>query len=389
MTAYIILFFISIFPVIAKKKPGNGYYVMQCLLFILVAGLRNHVGGDTLGYMSDWEIYPPIQDLNLIYFITLRYQPGWIILNCLCKSISQDFFILQLIIACFVNISIFYIVKKYSPDKYFTILLYLLLSYCYFNFEILRESIAACIFLFAFQSFYNKNWLKYYILITIGFLFHDGIIIFSILPIFYKFVTTNISLKKYGIIIIIIISFVLFNPIVINNLLFLLPGNSGESFMNSYGKESIGSFIGQIRYVVTLTVYVAMSMSGNFRKHKYILAAFFLFVCIQFLGFLLPVFSSRVANYMKIYYFIAVTVFLVGYKDNILKIALIMLMSFSFFNYYFSNVTSWTTPYANVSSNKYYLYEIFVPYYSIFEDPDNNVMERRQEIYNQTNNQDN
>ena len=33
------------------------------------------------------------------------------------------------------------------------------------------------------------------------------------------------------------------------------------------------------------------------------------------------------------------------------------------------------------SSDRYYFYELFVPYYSIFDTPDNNVVARRKAIY--------
>ena len=34
-----------------------------------------------------------------------------------------------------------------------------------------------------------------------------------------------------------------------------------------------------------------------------------------------------------------------------------------------------------IQKDRYYFYELFVPYYSIFETPDNNVVARRKAIY--------
>ena len=46
---------------------------------------------------------------------------------------------------------------------------------------------------------------------------------------------------------------------------------------------------------------------------------------------------------------------------------------------YFVDVTNLVS--TKPSSDRYYFYEVFVPYYSIFETPDNNVVARRKAIY--------
>lgn len=379
MTVYIILIIISLLPLISKHHIPRGYYYAQCLIFIMVAGLRNHVGGDTLGYMQDWESYPTIDNLNIIHFVIFRYQPGWIILNCLCKTFSPEFYILQIVISTFINISIFYIIQKYSPNKYFSVLIYLLLYYCYFNFEILRESIAVCIFLFAFEKFYNKQWIKYYLLLIVGFLFHDGIFLFSILPFLHKFIVSDITIKKY--IIISVIAIVFFNPIILSKFMFLLPGDRDENFMTGYGSMEIGSVAGLIRAIITIGIYIIISISSNLKNNKFILSALFIFISLQIFGVFMPIFSIRISNYFKIYYSIAITIFLYGNRDYICKYALILLLCFSFYKTYFEDVTQWTTLIASTSTTRYYFYERYVPYYSIFEIPDNSVIAKRKDIY--------
>ena len=54
-------------------------------------------------------------------------------------------------------------------------------------------------------------------------------------------------------------------------------------------------------------------------------------------------------------------------------------MIISFFRYYFVDVTNLVS--AKESSDRYYFYELFVPYYSIFDTPDSNIVARRKAIY--------
>lgn len=55
------------------------------------------------------------------------------------------------------------------------------------------------------------------------------------------------------------------------------------------------------------------------------------------------------------------------------------LITIAFVRYYFVDVTNLVS--SRQSSDRYYFYELFVPYYSIFDTPDNNVIARRKAIY--------
>lgn len=55
------------------------------------------------------------------------------------------------------------------------------------------------------------------------------------------------------------------------------------------------------------------------------------------------------------------------------------LMLIAFIRTYFVDVTYQVS--SKETSDRYYFYERYVPYYSIFETPDNNVIARRKAIY--------
>ena len=101
------LFFRHKVPFLASKY----WYWGECILLILVAGLRLVVGGDTQTYMSDYDRYPTLDEFTIFHFALFRYQPLWILLNVLAKTIYPEFYVLQLILACVVNPVTFYIIK--------------------------------------------------------------------------------------------------------------------------------------------------------------------------------------------------------------------------------------------------------------------------------------
>ena len=116
------LFFRHKVPFLASKY----WYWGECILLILVAGLRLVVGGDTQTYMSDYDRYPTLDEFTIFHFALFRYQPLWILLNVLAKTIYPEFYVLQLILACVVNPVTFYIIKKETDKKFEVAFVYLI-----------------------------------------------------------------------------------------------------------------------------------------------------------------------------------------------------------------------------------------------------------------------
>lgn len=72
---YILLFLFLLVPVIrydllAKKGGEDLWYWTSVILLVLVAGLRYRVGGDTLVYMAEYNMYPKIDELAYFDFET-------------------------------------------------------------------------------------------------------------------------------------------------------------------------------------------------------------------------------------------------------------------------------------------------------------------------------
>jgi len=210
---FVFLFLLVLNFDIGNVKTGsNFWYKSAGLSLIFLSGLRYKVGGDTLAYFDFFDSYPLLSELTSYDFTNSRWDPMWVILSSISKSIYDDFTLFQIIHATFINIVIFDFVKKNTQYRFTAILIYYLFFYLYFNTEIMRESLAVCFFLLAYPFYKSKNWIKYYLFTIIAFFFHSSAIITLVFPIF-----RYINFNKKGIII-------LFGAfIVLNSATYLLP----------------------------------------------------------------------------------------------------------------------------------------------------------------------
>lgn len=378
---YLFLIIIFCLPIILKNKVpffgSNTWYWGQCVLLILIAGLRLVVGGDTQTYMSDFDRYPTIDEFTVFHFALFRYQPLWILLNVLAKSIYPEFFVLQIILACIVNPVTFYIIQKETDKKFEVAILYLLFQFLYLNCEIMRETFSICIFYFAFGYLIKHKWLKYYGLCVIAFLFHDAAAFYFILPFFLLILTKEFTPRFTFVLAVVLLIFA--NPLILSKLLFFLPDSRIDTFTDFYSKMAIGSVLGLIRSIIEIpfVYFIIINVKGHVSYKVYI--GLKMFFCLHIIGLMMPVFVNRICNSYNLFYYIALVEFLYVMRQKIITGIYCTLLTIAFVRYYFVDVTNLVS--TKPSSDRYYFYELFVPYYSIFETPDNNVVARRKAIY--------
>ena len=190
---YFVVFILLLIPVVkydwmAKTGGEKGWYYFSLIVLILLAGLRYRVGGDTLMYMSVFDECPTLDELKYFDFETAQYNPLWYVFNAFSKSIYNDFFVFQLIHACIVNPIFFSFFKKYCPNYYFSvILMYYVGYYCYFNMEVLRESLAICLLLLGTKCLLEKKWLPYYGLCVAALFMHYSALVMFLFPFLFLF----------------------------------------------------------------------------------------------------------------------------------------------------------------------------------------------------------
>jgi len=184
---YIVLYLIALFPVFyydnsKRVDVKNRYLIFEWLCVVCLMGFRYHVGGDSYNYEEFYKTYPTLSDIHKFNFLESKFGFLWDLFTIICKTISDDFFGQQIIVAVIVNFSIFYFFKKHVR-KYFTAIFIFVLLYLFkYNTEILRASISVSIFLFSFDYLINKKWLIYYVFCIISYLFHHEAIVLFFLP---------------------------------------------------------------------------------------------------------------------------------------------------------------------------------------------------------------
>lgn len=361
----------------ASLFSSNYWYWGECIALILVAGLRLIVGGDTQTYMNDFDRYPTFDEFTIFHFALFRYQPLWILLNVIAKSIYPEFFVLQLMLSAIVNPVTFYVIQKETDKKFEVAIVYLLFQFLYLNCEIMRETFSICIFYFAFGYLIKHKWLQYYALSFVAFLFHDAAAFYFVLPLMLPILTREFK-PKY-IIGISILILAIANPLTLAKFSTLLPNGRADSMSETYSKMEIGSIFGLIRGIIDLIlIYFIILYTRGHVSYKVYIATKIAFI-LHLLGLFMPIFITRICNPFNLFYYISWITFLYSNKNFKINFIYGTFMFIAFIRTYFIDVTSQVS--SKETSDRYYFYERYVPYYSIFETPDPYIIARRKAIY--------
>jgi len=392
---YLFLFIIALYPVykydlkLARQNKGvrytkeaNRYYKLLMFIFIFIAGLRNKVGLDTYSYMEMWNYeIPSLEDITPQFLAIAKYQPLWYILSSASKEINSSFFLFQFIHASIVNFIVFNFVSKHSTHKFSVIFVYSLVIYIFFNCEIMRESLAVCFFLLAYDSLVERKWGKYYLLIFVAFLFHSGAIILLLFPFVCNMLSKPLSVKT--LVTISIMGLVLAYSGVVTFVLGKIDPTWAKSFDN-YSRMEIATIFGLIRSVlnVAFLIYLYKKWSLNICKNEKLRVGFALYVILLMIGLSLHIVETRLANYVRLFYVIALCDFFWYFywkAKNIYVVMIYAMFIFGTFRYYYRDVSSWVYD----KTKTYYFYEGIFPYYSIFEEVPKEVDQKRKAIHMQ------
>lgn len=338
------------------------FYIVFIVL-VLISGLRYEIGSDTLVYMNEYQYLPDLISLDIKDFSELRYDPLWILFCATCKTITPNFFFLQLIHAIIINALLFRYIKKYALHRFTVILLYYILGFLYFNTEIMRESMAVGVFLLSLNSYQKRKWIKYICIVLFASLFHLSALITLLFPLIRQ-----ISLNKFFYVSLVGLGlgagaiWTFFNEYI--QLLFIF--SSIESKAASYLQNSvyIYNFSGIIFSLISYVIIPLLCVLYYKKKKEISIEIPFVWLYIA-LG-IFVVFNNtiffRLQNYLFFPFLIFVTnVFysfdyskrIITSKINVLIIVILLLFSRNY-NYFKLDVTDTN-----------FIYERYFPYKSI------------------------
>lgn len=177
-----------------RKRRKLHLLISLCML-VLVAGLRYRIGSDTVVYMDDFKYYPVLSGLQWNDFTDTRHDPLWILLNVCCKTLCNDFTIVQCVVSL-VHISLmtkFW--KKVCPSFLFSVLLfYYMFEYLKMNMEVMREAIALPLVLIALLALSERRGWKAVLLVITAAMFHRwSAVVFVLFWCFYRLFTFSRS----------------------------------------------------------------------------------------------------------------------------------------------------------------------------------------------------
>lgn len=318
---YIIIFFVIFYGVYVYDIKGHcknkdQLYWTICVIFIIVSGLRYKIGGDTLGYMETWKLYPNIWNFNWFYDIEQtkafypeleRHRYGWFIYVMFLKGIVNDYYILQICNAVILNIAIFKTINKYSYYPFITLLiLYFNFKFFELEFEVMRECIAVSVYLLiAFDHYVNKKWIKYYIGTIIAYLIHPSAIAMFILPIF-RYINWNF--KAYTIIFVVTsLTIGVAGRIILGNILNIIGGEgyTAEYALKAIGKEYNIGYILMYLFQPMLLYSLVLIFRTKIKQSCFTSIIFFTIFLLNLA--LLYFTASRLANYVIIIVYIAIS----------------------------------------------------------------------------------
>lgn len=304
MIEYIILVVIILIGVLYfEKLPENKskrWYIFELICIVLLFGLRYKVGGDSIHYESTYLDYPTL-DKYLFYDQNFpdRYAPLWRLFVSICRTISQEFWVLQTIHALLFNSCIFYFFKRYTTRPHFAVLLYTICYIFIYNTETLRASLAIAVFLLSYESLIKKNWGKYVIYCAISYLFHYEAIIMVFFPVISIFANKQMKIKN--ITLAICISYFFITVIDLYPLLQLMSSYN-ENLSNYYDYYSYASgsiynvnaiIFDAITKVLPVVLLLLLTKQSGVEKTFVLMTSCFLVLSIRY-----SVFVSRMIYFM-------------------------------------------------------------------------------------------
>ena len=374
-----IIFLICKYDFNKCKKGKSIHFYILLVLFILVAGLRYRLGVDTTRYMLAFEGLSTLSNFDLSTINDYKYDPLFLLLILSCKTIYPEFFFFQLVQATLVNVLVLQFFRKHTQKYFVAILLYYVMEYVNYNMEVLRESCAVAIFLWAWGFYAENKKTKFLLCLIPAYLFHTSAIMLFLfaLPIIFnidKKIHIDASLIIVGLVAGVFVSFIIY--FILHNMDFILMNprilekmdvyQDTETQINALGIISI--FLLNIFIPFWCLIRGPKIKEYNQLEYTLIFGAFLSLLCIPIYIF------TRYNNYFFPFIIIAVvnliSISKIRIHSNFYIKPTIFTCIFLFSPYFVNQLLIMSS---SVEGSKYKNYQRYIPYSSVFdetEDPD-------------------
>ncbi len=355
---FLIVTMLSILIQLIMKNNKKAAFLLSFLCIIilsLVAGLRaNSVGRDINVY--GLSTFNNCRKFNSILSYIKFYQfkePLYYGLNYIVFKLFGNFnvflFILQFILSSFV-FKIAYDESKEDKGTFWLYIFAYLIFWYNTSFNIIRQSLAIIILVYAFRFLLKEKYKKYYLYVFFAFLFHSSSIICIFLPLLKK-----ISTSKKRVIYLVIVPTLLFCLFITIDSLTVLLSHYFPFFSKYYEYVKMDQTNLIVKFAILkflVAVVLLFFATGNrFRENKENL----IFSFIIIIDFLLYISSNYIMfGYRLSYFFLPLFIYLIPrldksysdvYAKRFYRIAIICTMIFYWYYRYIAIGYDGTIPY--------------------------------------------
>ncbi len=327
------------FDVREGKKTNYVHYWFIFAILTLMSCIQYRMGADVITYMTEYDYYDNDFSLNYLFGFTTR-RPLWVFSVILFKYSGCSFVVFKTAIAIFVNFVMAKFFYNRARYKYFVLLMYFLVLYFHFNYNILRNSIAICFFLMSYGYLEKNRYIPYILLNIIGLGFHEAIVLPAILSLALKFVNheknTRFIIKLLALVGITIPLL----PSGVRDVLQLITvyydvGVVGERAVGYLNKDSYSDFsltiFGYLEWIIKLVIYIYIYLqyAKNKQNSNYI-APLSLYLLLTIFNNALPI-LYRIAEFYLPFFLVCITFAVQNEKVlriNLRKTMFLLLMVF-------------------------------------------------------------
>lgn len=282
---------IHLISVSFKVNSNVELWIYIIILAILSAFRGPEVGNDTHEYIRIFDICQ-----QPFFLETTRYEHGFVWLNKILRSFTDNHQFLFIVYSLFVYFSIGRFISKYSRNKWLSAFMLLAYGFFSFSFTALRQGIALGILLFSFDYIISGKKVKFIILMFIASLFHSTSFLF-IFAYLARYIKPSIKLFiTFGLIGLAAISIfsLLFNFMI--NLFPMYQNYEKSSYVGDAGTANL-------LYIIISSIILLFSFFVLYKKDRASMVASA---------------NSKIDNIVMILVMFAIVLYILSMKANIL-----------------------------------------------------------------------
>jgi hypothetical protein len=323
---------------LARNKHNEFWLRVSFALIFLFLALRYDYGNDYSGYLKRFQEINRVTTIN--YFDEYwGFEAGWVFLCRLFKPFG--FFAMTAILALLNCVVYYRFIKKYVPPSYYWLAVFLYVfnpGFMLIHSSAMRQSLAIIVFIFSIDYIYKKKAIHYCLCIAIASLFHTSALI--LFPV-YLLGLYNWKINKK-------LAVVLFT-------LFLLLYAYGDIFLPNinqfisayFGRYEIYEGGGEISSGLGVIIYSFLFALILFYEQTQSVAIALLFKIAILSYFIMPLglsilMISRTGMYFQPATIVVFPIILFKMNNSVVKniilTALILIMTYSFFQFFQSDV---------------------------------------------------